>query len=168
MIIDRSQLSLVSKGANFDLMYAGRQVGAIEFGLHLGRYGIVIKSGNAIFAYSLKAANPAELDPCKAFDPLLDAFAQKGIEHAILYAGDIGCYQHQSYLFLTVNAVAIMGLSLHPIHNCPDVTVFCAPDEHGNTLPYEYYIYPICQHLSTPGLKLAALVHSMGWCANRF
>lgn len=169
MSIENASISLISQGANFDVIRQGERVGSIQFGLHLGQYGVVIQSGSNIFAYSVSALASAECKPEVAIGQLLKAFRDKNVEHRVLHEGHVECAQYQkTYMMLAVNKVALMMLSLHPIANYPGCIAFTPKDSHGEALGYEYYTYPLCERLSQPGLNLNVMAHSTGWCGSRY
>jgi hypothetical protein len=169
MSVDSASISLIPQGANFDVIFQGENVGSIQFGLHLGQYGIVIQSGTNIFAYSVNPQASVHCKPDVAVDQLLKAFRAKNIEHRILHKGHVECAEYQkTYMMLAVNKTAIMMLSLHPITNFPGCIAYTPKDEAGNQLGYEYYTYPVCEKLSQPDLNLNVMAHSTGWCGSRF
>lgn len=158
-------LSLVSKGANFDVLHQGERIGALQYGLHLGDYGIVIQSGNVIYCYSVSRSAAAIVNPKLVLDELLGAFKQKQIAHRVLFEGNVECAQRGTYLVLLVDRQALMWLSLHPVTDFPGCSIFTSTD---SATPHEYYVYPVAAQLSYPDLNLTVLHHSMGWCHNRF
>ena len=169
MSIDSASISLVSQGANFDVIYQGERVGSIQFGLHLGQYGIVIQAGTNIFAYSVNPMASTQCKPDEAIGQLLKAFRARNVEHRVLHEGHVECAQYQkTYMMLAINQTAIMMLSLHPIQDYPGCLAYSPKDNNGNLLGYEYYTYPLCEKLSQPGLNLTSVAHSAGWCGSRF
>lgn len=158
---DNPQLSLVSQGANFDVLHGGERIGAIQYGLHVGDYAIVIQSKDVIYCYSVSKNASAVLNPSVVLDQLLNAFKSKKIPYRILFEGVVKCIQYGAYLTLCVEETALMWLSLHPIENYPGCFAFSSTDREIN---HEYYVFPVDTQLSQPELNISVLHHSMGWC----
>lgn len=164
----QNELSLVSQGPNFQVFAQDQHVGEILFGLHVDHYGIIIQSGNQIYAYSVKPIRVAMCDPQDALDQLLDAFKRNATPYQVIEQGDVSCIQYNKvYMMLCVGGNAQMLLSLHPMP-ATGAFAFLPKDAEGHDLSYYHYTCPVNIPLMQPDLNLQTLVHSAGWCASRY
>jgi len=164
----QTEFSLVSQGPNFNVFHSGQQVCQLLCGLHPNKYGVLILSGNTIFSYSVDIGPGRSHNPQVIIDELLNAFEKTKTPHRVLLQGLVECIQYKNcYMMLCLNGISIMAMSLHPVE-VPGGMTYTPKDADGKELPYSYYTYPIYEPAMVPELNITTLVHSMGWCANRY